>query len=229
MNFADARAIDPLHWALDERSKAVDERGVSAEAERTLTEMRVIWDEVRARLVLEQARQKKYADRKRREVKYEVGDSVYLSTRNLRAYGGKLLAKWTGPYLVTEVLDGGVSVMLDLRDELGKRVHASFHVSLLKPYVVSELDWPGRQQHHRPPPELVDGESEWEVEEVTGKEGACGEAQSDGDEGGASEGEWRATAETAATTDSDTHGGRACSVVRAEVEGLGREDVAAGE
>ena len=170
MNFADARAIDPLHWALDERSKAVDERGVSAEAERTLTEMRVIWDEVRARLVLEQARQKKYADRKRREVKYEVGDSVYLSTRNLRAYGGKLLAKWTGPYLVTEVLDGGVSVKLDLRDELGKRVHASFHVSLLKPYVVSELDWPGRQQHHRPPPELVDGESEWEVEEVTGKE-----------------------------------------------------------
>ena len=79
MNFADARAIDPLHWALDERSKAVDERGVSAEAERTLTEMRVIWDEVRARLVLEQARQKKYADRKRREVKYEVGDSVYVS------------------------------------------------------------------------------------------------------------------------------------------------------
>ena len=65
-------------------------------------------------------KQKKYADRKRREVQYDVGDSVYLSTRNLQTYGGKLLAKWVGPYLVTEVRDGGVSVKLDLRGELGK-------------------------------------------------------------------------------------------------------------
>jgi hypothetical protein len=44
-----------------------------------------------------------------------------------------------------------------------------FHVKLLKPYVESKLEWPGRQQHHRPAPVLVDGESEWEVERVTGK------------------------------------------------------------
>ena len=36
-------------------------------------------------------------------MRYEVGDSVYLSTRNLRTYDGKLLAKWVGPYLVTEL------------------------------------------------------------------------------------------------------------------------------
>ena len=29
---------------------------------------------------------------------------------------------------------------------------------------------PGRQQQHRPAPELVDGQTEWEVEQVTGKE-----------------------------------------------------------
>jgi hypothetical protein len=168
MNFADARAIDPLQWAIGERDKVVDQRGVSVAAERTLDEMRAIWDEVRAKLVVEQARQKKYADTKRREVKYEVGDSVYLSTRNLPAFGGKLIAKWAGPYLVTEVKKSGVSVRLDLRGELGK-TNPVFHVSQLKPYEVSELDWPGRQQHHRPAPELVDGQTEWEVEQVVGK------------------------------------------------------------
>jgi predicted aspartyl protease/transposase InsO family protein len=172
MNFADARAIDPLQWAIDGRDnvRASDRRGVSAEAERTLTEMKVIWDEVRAKLVVEQARQKKYADTKRREVKYEVGDRVYLSTRNLnfKTFGGKLLARWVGPYLVTEVRRSGVSVKLDLRGELGK-TNPVFHVSHLKPYEVSELEWPGRQQHHRPAPELVDGETEWEVELVVGK------------------------------------------------------------
>ena len=171
MNFPDARSIDPLQWAVRDRESvdASDSRGVSAEAERTLTEMRVIWDEVRARIVAEQARQKKYADRKRRDVTYEVGDKVYLSTRNLPAYGGKLLAKWVGPYLVTEVRSSGVSVKLDLRGELGK-TNPVFHVSLLKPYVESELEWPGRLNANRPAPVLVEGGSEWEVERVIGKE-----------------------------------------------------------
>ncbi len=169
MNFADGRAIDPLQWALAERRGVADARGVSREAERTLVEMQTIWDEVRAKLVVEQARQKRYADTKRREVRYDVGDSVYLSTRNLGALGGKLLAKWVGPYVVTKVMPSGVSVRLDLRGELGK-THDVFHVSLLKPYEVSELEWPGRDNPQRPAPELVDGETEWVVERVVDKE-----------------------------------------------------------
>lgn len=178
MNFPDRRSIDPLQWAIGERQRiaANDNGGVSVDAERTLTEMRTIWDEVRAKLVLEQARQKKYADEKRRDVKYKVGDSVYLSTRHLKAFGGKLIAKWVGPYVVTEVRSSGVSVKLDLRGELGK-TNPVFHVSQLKPYEESELEWPGRQQHHRPAPELVDGETEWVVERVIGKETRMKEVQ----------------------------------------------------
>ena len=170
MNFPDRRSIDPLQWAIGERERAnaADPRGVSVDADRTLTEMRAIWDEVRAKLVLEQARQKKYADERRREVQYEVGDSVYLSTRNLKPYGGKLVAKWVGPYVVTEVRSSKLSVKLDLRGELGK-TNPVFHVSQLKPYEVSELEWPGREQQHRPAPELVDGETEWPVERVLDK------------------------------------------------------------
>ena len=60
--------------------------------------MKAVWDEVREKIILERAKQKKYADREeaRRVSRYEVGDSVYLSTRNLQAYGGKLLDKWVG-------------------------------------------------------------------------------------------------------------------------------------
>ena len=171
MNFPDGRSIDPLEWAIGERRKIcdTDKRGVSEQAERTLTEMKTIWDEVRAKLVVEQARQKEYADKKRSDVKYGVGDSVYVSTSNLRAYGGKLVPKWVGPYLVTEVLSSGVNVRLDLRGELGK-AHDVFHVSRLKRYEESELEWPGRQNRHPPAPELVDGETEWVVEQVVGKE-----------------------------------------------------------
>ena len=170
MNFADGRSIDPLQWAIGERERvgAADPRGVSVDAERTLAEMRAIWDEVRAKLVLEQARQKKYADEKRRDVQYEVGDSVYLSTRNLKAWGGKLVPKWVGPYVVKKVMSSKLSVLLDLRGDLGK-TYPVFHVSQLKPYEVSELEWPGREQQHRPAPELVDGETEWAVERVIDK------------------------------------------------------------
>jgi hypothetical protein len=161
MNFADGRKVDPLQWALKGHTSSV-------EASRTLDEMKTIWDEVRGKLVAEQARQKTIADRHRREVTYEVGDSVWLSTSNLSTYQGKLKDKWIGPYMVTEVKSNGVSVALDLRGELG-RVNPVFHVKLLRPYVVSEYEWPGREQSNRPAPELVDDEPEWEVEKIVDK------------------------------------------------------------
>ena len=141
---------------------------MSVEAERTLEEMRTVWRETKATLVLEQEKQRKYADQHRRDVKYKVGDSVYLSTRNLATYRGKLQDKWAGPYVVTEVMPSGAAVRLDTSGELGK-VHKTFHVSLLRPYEVSKLDWPGRLQPNRPAPELIDGEVEWEVESIVGK------------------------------------------------------------
>ena len=222
MNFADARAIDPLQWAIGERDKVVDERGVSVAAERTLDEMKAIWDEVRAKLVVEdQARQKKYADTKRREVKYEVGDSVYLSTRNLPAFGGKLIAKWAGPYLVTEVKKSGVSVRLDLRGELGK-TNPVFHVSQLKPYEVSELDWPW--QTAAPPASTRAGGWPDRVGSGTGggKEGGAGQEEGDEKGRGACQTEWRTSAEEASATSDrgDDSGRRASSVVQAEMEGL---------
>ena len=177
VNFPDGRRIDALHWAVrqgqpDTRDTPVglgDPRGVSEAAKRTVDEMRMIVEEVRLQLGREQARQKKYADRKRRDVRYEAGDSVLVSTKNMRTLQGKLTPKWVGPYLVREVRANGRSVELDLRGELGK-AHPTFHVSLVKPYLESQLEWPGRDTHSRPAPQLVDGETEWEVESIVGKQ-----------------------------------------------------------
>ena len=170
LNFPDRRSIDPLQWALKEMPTTANGRqqGVSVEAERTIDEMKVIWEETRLRLVNEQARQKKYADQKRREVRYKRGDSVWLSTSNLPSMRGKLQDKWVGPYEVMEVMSAGTSVRLDLRGELGK-THPTFHVSRVKPYEASEFQWPGRLQANRPVPELIEGELEWEVEAIIGK------------------------------------------------------------
>ena len=167
LNFADDRSIDPLKWALDETKAG--SQGVSVEAERTLEEMKTIWEETRARLVLEQAKQKKYADQHRRDVQYRVGDSVMLQTKQLpAALRGKLQDKWVGPYVVTVVRADGSAVELDLRGELGK-VRNVFNVSRVRPYETSKLEWPGRLQPSRPAPELIDGEAEWEVESIIGK------------------------------------------------------------
>ena len=175
MNFPDGRAIDPLQWAMagqrsagSETDHRLDARGVSAEAERTLTEMRTIWEEARTKLVLEQAKQKKYADERRRDVKYAVGDKAMLSTENLKTTDGKLTDKYLGPYVVKEVREGGTSVRLALDGQLGK-VHDVFHVSQLKPALESELSWPGRDQPERTVPDIIDGEAEWEVEAILDK------------------------------------------------------------
>lgn len=49
-------------------------------------------------------------------------------------------------------------------------MHPVFHISEVQPYVEPEYDWPGRDTHNRPAPQLVDGETEWEVESVIGKQ-----------------------------------------------------------
>ncbi|GJP69044.1 hypothetical protein CLOP_g25671, partial [Closterium sp. NIES-67] len=58
-------------------------------------------------LQLSQQRQKSYADMKRREVSFEVGDKVLLSTMNIRLkiHGArKLFPRWIGPFEFQDIL-----------------------------------------------------------------------------------------------------------------------------
>ena len=79
------------------------------------------------------AAQKKYYDQKHRDVQFAVGDSVLLSTQNLRLKGilHKLQWKFCGPYKALECI-GTQAYHLKLPDTW--RIHPMFHVSLLKPW-----------------------------------------------------------------------------------------------
>ena len=89
------------------------------------------------------------ANRKRAPVHYEVGDLVYLSTKNISLPKGrapKLAPKFLGPFAITKVLKEGATYQLDLSEELLKRgINRSFHASLLKPHVPNDdRRFPGR-------------------------------------------------------------------------------------
>ena len=62
---------------------------------------------IRDRLKVAQSRQKSYADSKRKEIVYEVGDRAYLRVsplQGLKRFGikGKLAPHFVGPYRVLE-------------------------------------------------------------------------------------------------------------------------------
>jgi hypothetical protein len=87
---------------------------------------------IRDRLKIAQSRQKSYADSKRREVIYEIGDRAYLRVsplRGVKRFGikGKLAPRFIGPYKIL-ARKGEVAYQLELPEVL-YAVHNVFHVS----------------------------------------------------------------------------------------------------
>jgi hypothetical protein len=82
-----------------------------------------------------QSRQRSYADTRRRELGFEVGDYVYLKVspiRGTKRFGvkGKLAPRYIGPHQI-QARHGEVAYQLSLPENLSA-VHDVFHVSQLK-------------------------------------------------------------------------------------------------
>ena len=134
-----------------------------------LNELNLALNNAKTSLQQAQNRQSQYANMSRRDISFQVGDKVMLSTANLRKTDRveKLLPKYIGPYAITKVISS-VVYKLDLPKTM--KIHNKFHISKLKSYNENDKsEFPDRQQIVRPPPEIVDGDDEYEVEKVIGK------------------------------------------------------------
>jgi hypothetical protein len=90
---------------------------------------------VRENLKLVQSRQKSYADNKRRELRFQVGDYVYLKVSPMRGLchfkiRGKLTPRYIGPFKILEQR-GEVAYQLELPPQLSD-VNDVFHISQLR-------------------------------------------------------------------------------------------------
>ncbi|KAK6144718.1 hypothetical protein DH2020_021538 [Rehmannia glutinosa] len=119
----------PIHW--DE----VGEKKVLGPdiVKRTIE----VVEKIRERIKAAQDRQKSYADPKRKELQFAVGEKVFLRvspTKGIFRFGkrGKLNPRNVGPYEVLERV-GRVAYRLALHQEC--RIHNVFHVSMLRRYM----------------------------------------------------------------------------------------------
>jgi hypothetical protein len=121
------RCRTPLYWN-EAGERKVFGPGILQEAEK---QVRM----VRENLRVAQSRQKSYADHRRRELSFKVGDFVYLKVSLVRdlcrfKVQGKPAPRFIGPFKILEKR-GEVAYQLELPPQLSD-VHDVFHVSQLK-------------------------------------------------------------------------------------------------
>jgi hypothetical protein len=117
----------PLMWS-EVRDRIIKSPNFIKAAEEKITE-------VRENLWISQSRQKSYADKKRRELKFNVGDHVYLKVSLIHGarrfhVRGKLAPRYISLYPVIKKT-GVVAYKIKLSEQLSD-VHNVFHVSQLR-------------------------------------------------------------------------------------------------
>ncbi|KAL0546476.1 hypothetical protein IC582_016386 [Cucumis melo] len=93
---------------------------------------------IRSRMLTAQSRQKSYADVRRKDLEFDVGDKVFLKVAPMKGVvrferRGKLSPRFVGPFEILERI-GPVAYRLALPPSLSA-VHDVFHVSMLRKYV----------------------------------------------------------------------------------------------
>jgi hypothetical protein len=93
---------------------------------------------------------------------YQEGEKVWLDARNLKMThpSFKLSPKRYGPFLITKTISATTYAL-----KLPSRwcIHLVFHASLLMPYKETPIHG---ENFPEPPPDLVEGEREWEIEQI---------------------------------------------------------------
>ena len=118
-------------------------------------------EELRRRLEESKAVMKRAYDKKHMDKSFSVGQWVMLRNKHIdsgRPYK-KLDNRYVGPFEIAGTV-GQQAYKLILTPRY-RRIHATQHVSMLEPYHGDPFS-----AQERPDPRLVDGQPEWEVEEI---------------------------------------------------------------
>ncbi len=128
-------------------------------------ERRRLWEVAKANLEKAHKSYKDFADKSRREVKFQERDEVWLNIKNFRLPKGlshKFLGPYAGPF---KMLEKKLSNTYKLELSKNLRVHLTFHVSFLKS-VTCDASSSNREHNSKPPQDLVHNEPKFEVEAV---------------------------------------------------------------
>ena len=125
---------------------------------------------LRSEMLKAQAKQKLYADHKRRAERFAVGDWVYVTTEHLRApddRSSKLKYKYAGPYQITRQINE-VTYELQLHRRQGTQPQNTFHVSKLRRFYPRLHRFADDRIDDVPcaPDVDEDGDEEYEVSEI---------------------------------------------------------------
>ena len=151
----------PLDVALEQREQSRNPAALDR-----ATRMNHAVKFAREHLEAAQARQKRNADRHRRDLQLQVDDQVMLSTEGieLRGHNNKLCSPYVGPFRVVAIVNAN-AVQLALPPQL-QALHSTFNISKLKRYRSDGGEFPQRPKRWDRPPPVAERESNGDVEFV---------------------------------------------------------------
>jgi hypothetical protein len=120
-------------------------------------------------LVLAKANQEKNANKSRRDVQFEIGDQVLLSSSHInlasqaKRPSKKLQHRFIGPYQIIQKISP-VAYKLAIPDTL--KIHPVFHVSILRPYTDPDSITHRSPSSPPPAPISIQDHDEFEVERI---------------------------------------------------------------
>ena len=125
----------PIHWDEVGEARYLEKQLATPEV---MQETKEVVEKIRANIKMAQSRQKSYADRRRKELTFEVGGHVFLKVAPMKGvmrFGkkGKLSPRFIGPFQILDKV-GDRAYRLALPPSL-LGVHNVFHVSMLRKYL----------------------------------------------------------------------------------------------
>src|SRR5260370_14342105 len=114
-----------------------------------------------------QKRQIREANKHRRDIKYNVGDLVFISTEHMNPKGStsnKLMYKYIGPYRIIRRIS---DVTYEIQLPKSSKLHPVFYVNRLRkfyPRLDKFADDDGNDIEL--PPTVIDDDYEWDVEDI---------------------------------------------------------------